>query len=65
LYFGDAIDDTVTNGVDTVRLSELLRDKAGYRYLEELGTEPNVYYLPPVDRMFPFEEKNDDKISST
>ncbi|MCK5469782.1 MAG: 4Fe-4S dicluster domain-containing protein, partial [Cyclobacteriaceae bacterium] len=60
LYFGDANDDTVTNGEETVRLSELLRDKAGYRYMEDLGTEPNVYYLPPVDRMFPFKD-NDDK----
>jgi Fe-S-cluster-containing dehydrogenase component len=59
LYFGDAIDDTVTNGVETVRLSKLLKDKAGYRYLEELGTEPNVYYLPPVDRLFPFKEENE------
>lgn len=59
LYFGDSIDDTVTNGDETVRLSELLRDKAGYRYMEELGTQPNVYYLPPVDRMFPFKENND------
>lgn len=56
LYFGDANEDAVTNGVDTVRLSKLLRDKAGYRYLEELGTEPNVYYLPPVDRLFPFKD---------
>lgn len=63
LYFGDAVDDAVTNGVETVRLSELLRDKAGYRYLEELGTQPNVYYLPPVDRMFPFKEKNEDQVS--
>ena len=52
----DANEDAVTNGVETVRFSELLRDKAGYRYLEDLGTEPNVYYLPPVDRLFPFEE---------
>lgn len=56
LYFGDKMSDTVTNGDETVRLSKLLRDKAGYRYLEELGTDPNVYYLPPVDRAFPFEE---------
>ncbi len=57
LYFGDANDDTITNGTDTVRLSTLLRDKAAYRYMEELGTEPNVYYLPPVDRMFPFKDE--------
>jgi hypothetical protein len=37
-------------------LSKLLRDKGAYRYLEDLGTKPNVYYLPPVDRLFPFEE---------
>jgi len=63
LYFGNAIDDTVTNGEETVRLSELLRDKAGYRYMEELGTQPNVYYLPPVDRMFPFKEEDENQTS--
>ena len=56
LYFGDEIDDAVTNGFETVRFTALLRDKAGYRYLEELGTEPRVYYLPPANRMFPFED---------
>jgi molybdopterin-containing oxidoreductase family iron-sulfur binding subunit len=56
LFFGDANEDTVTNGEDTFRLSELIRDRAGYRYLEELGTEPRVYYLPAVERQFPFEE---------
>jgi len=56
LYFGDEIDDTVTNGFETVRLTALLREKAGYRYMEDLGTEPRVYYLPPANRMFPFED---------
>jgi len=60
LYFGDANDDTVTNGTETVRLSNLLREKAAYRYMEELGTEPNVYYLPPVDRLFPFKDENEE-----
>ena len=54
-YFGDEYEDTVTNGSETVRLSTLLKDKAGYRYQEELGTEPRVYYLPPSSRMFPVE----------
>jgi len=58
IYFGDEIDDTVSNGEETVRLSTLLKDKAGYRYLEELGTKPRVYYLPPVDRLFPFDKTN-------
>lgn len=56
IYFGDEIDDSVTNGEETVRLSTLLKDKAGYRYMEDLGTKPRVYYLPPVDRLFPFEK---------
>jgi molybdopterin-containing oxidoreductase family iron-sulfur binding subunit len=56
LFYGDANEDTVTNGEETFRLSELIKDRAGYRYLEELGTEPRVYYLPPVQRNFPFEE---------
>lgn len=53
IYYGDKNEDTVTNGDETVRFSELIRTKAGYRYLEELGTEPSVYYLPPTDRLFP------------
>lgn len=65
-YFGDANEDTVTNGDETLRFKQLLKDKAGYRYMESLGTEPSVYYLPPVNRLFPFEEeepeeKNDEK----
>jgi molybdopterin-containing oxidoreductase family iron-sulfur binding subunit len=64
IYFGDEIDDTVTNGEETVRLSKLLKDKAGYRYMEELGTKPRVYYLPPVDRLFPFEKDNEENSES-
>lgn len=55
-YFGDENEDAVSNGTETVRLSELLRDRSGYRFLEELGTKPRVYYLPPVNRSFPFED---------
>ncbi len=54
IYFGDQNEDAVTNasGV-TVKLSQLFGDNAGYRYLEELGTEPRVYYLPPKNRKYP------------
>ena len=54
IYFGDQNEDAVTNasGV-TVKFSKLLEDNAGYRYLEELGTEPRVYYLPPKNRKYP------------
>jgi len=55
-YFGDKYEDTVTNGDESLRLSKLLKDKAGYRYLESLGTQPSVYYLPPTDRLVDFED---------
>lgn len=60
-YFGDENEDAVTNGTSkqTVRLSELLRDNAGYRLMPELGTKPRVYYLPPKNRLFPFPEENE------
>ena len=53
------IEDTVTNGAETFRLSDSIRDKAGYRMMEDLGTKPSVYYLPPVNRNFPFEDVED------
>ena len=57
-YFGDMNEDVVTNGSETVRFSELIKDRAGYRLMEDLGTKPRVYYLPPVDRLFPFENES-------
>ena len=30
---------------------------AGFRLMEELGTEPRVYYLPPVNRKYPSPEE--------
>ena len=49
-------EDSVTNGAETFRFSELIKDKAGYRLMEDLGTKPSVYYLPPVSRNFKFED---------
>jgi molybdopterin-containing oxidoreductase family iron-sulfur binding subunit len=59
-YFGDENEDAVTNGTtkETVSLSELLRNNAGYRLMPELGTEPRVYYLPPKNRLFDFPEES-------
>lgn len=54
LWYGDKNEDTVTNGTETVRFSELVQDRAAYRFMEELGTEPSVYYLPPVNRAFDY-----------
>ncbi len=62
-YFGNEYDDAVTNGDETLQLSELLKTKAAFRYLEELGTKPRVYYLPPVNRLFPFKDSEESKNS--
>ena len=54
-FFGDMNEDSVTNGAETFRFSELVKDKSGYRLMEDLETKPSVYYLPPVNRSFPYE----------
>ena len=56
-WFGDQNEDAVTNGTtkETVSFSKLIRDNAGYTLLEELGTKPRVYYLPPKGRAFPYQ----------
>jgi Fe-S-cluster-containing dehydrogenase component len=64
IFFGDILEDTVTNGNETVRFSKLMIDRAGYRYKEELGTLPSVYYLPPTQRMFPVESGLEDTDAS-
>ena len=53
-YMGDFNEDTVSNGSETVRFSQLMKDKGGFRLNEILGTEPSVYYLPAANRLFPF-----------
>ncbi len=61
IFYGDENEDAVTNGLgETRRLSTMLRDQAGYRFMEELGTKPRVYYLPPKNRKF---EVTDEKVS--
>jgi len=55
-YFGDRNEDAVTNGTsgETVRFTKLIEENAGYTLMEELGTKPRVYYLPPKNRAFEF-----------
>jgi Fe-S-cluster-containing dehydrogenase component len=64
-FFGDMNEDSVTNGPETYRFSELVKDKSGYRLMEDLGTKPRVYYLPPVNRNFPFESGLENQPSKT
>lgn len=56
-WFGDRNEDAVTNGTtkETTGFSKLIRDNGGYTLMEELGTKPRVYYLPPKNRTFPFQ----------
>jgi Fe-S-cluster-containing dehydrogenase component len=61
IYFGDINEDSVTNGQETFSFSDLIKNNDGYRYLENLGTDPSVYYLPATGRLFPFERGLDDK----
>jgi Fe-S-cluster-containing dehydrogenase component len=56
IFFGDKNEDIVSNGTESFRFTELIHDRAGYHFMAELGTEPNVYYLPPVDRLFDYEK---------
>lgn len=53
-YYGDKNEDTVTNGTETVRFSEMIQQRSAYRFMEDLGTEPGVYYLPNVNRLFDY-----------
>ena len=55
IYFGNLLDDAITNGIETIRFSEVMMERSGYRYLETLGTSPSVFYLPPTHRMYPVE----------
>jgi molybdopterin-containing oxidoreductase family iron-sulfur binding subunit len=60
-YFGNEYEDAVTNGTskETVVLSKLLKDNGAFQLMVELGTKPRVYYLPPKNRLFPFEQSLD------
>ncbi len=54
IWFGDQVENVVKNhSGETVSFSQLIREKGGFRYMEELGTDPRVWYLPPRDRIYP------------
>ncbi len=46
LYMGDLEEDIASNGAEVVKLSKFLDDNDAYRFQEELGTKPRVWYLP-------------------
>ena len=64
-WFGDLNEDAVTNGTsgETVRFSTLIEENDATTLMPELGTKPNVYYLPAKDRQFPFAEEDKEKFN--
>lgn len=46
IYFGDQMEDQISNGLETLSFSETITERFGFRYMEDFGTKPNVYYLP-------------------
>lgn len=46
IFFGDASEDAVSNGVEVWKFSEVVRQEGGFRFKEEMGTKPRVWYLP-------------------
>ncbi|MEE8420137.1 MAG: 4Fe-4S dicluster domain-containing protein [Dehalococcoidales bacterium] len=46
LYMGDLNEDIASNGREVVQMSKFLDENNAYRYKEELGTQPRVWYLP-------------------
>lgn len=58
IYFGDELEDAVTNSKgETIQFSKLIKKGASFRLMEELGTEPRIYYLPPTNRKYPSPEE--------
>lgn len=54
VYFGDELEGAVTNGIgETVELSRMLEIGGGFRLMEDLGTKPRVFYLPPRNPKYP------------
>ena len=47
IYFGNENEDAVTNSAgETIPFRATLQTQGGFRWKEELGTDPRVYYLP-------------------
>ena len=52
LYMGDLNENIASNGSEVVELSKFLDENDAFRYKEELGTQPRVFYLPGHGQAF-------------
>ena len=47
LYFGNLKENAVTNSLkETLDVKKVISDRGGYRFKEEVGAKPRVYYIP-------------------
>lgn len=46
IYYGDLEEDVATNGKSVIQISSFLSANSAFRYNEEYGTKPRVYYIP-------------------
>jgi molybdopterin-containing oxidoreductase family iron-sulfur binding subunit len=47
LYYGNLKDNAVTNSKnETLNVAKVISENGSYRFKEELGTKPRVYYIP-------------------
>ena len=49
IYFGDRLVDRVTNSHETVSFAELIASHPEYFHLNDPGSKPSVFYLPPLN----------------
>jgi molybdopterin-containing oxidoreductase family iron-sulfur binding subunit len=52
IYMGEMKSDMATNGTDIVKLSRFLAENNAFRWKEELGTQPRVWFLPGHGEVF-------------
>ena len=45
VYVGDYVTDSMTNGTETYRMSQYLKENDAIRLKEELNTRPRVFYV--------------------
>jgi hypothetical protein len=46
IYIGDLNEDIATNGAEMVAMSKFISENNAYRFKEDLGTKPRVWYIP-------------------
>jgi dimethyl sulfoxide reductase iron-sulfur subunit len=64
IYMGDYNKDLASNSQEIVQLSKFLNDNHAFRYKEELGTQPRVWYLPGHGQSFGISAQDPKRLKS-